>query len=91
VRRHLTPALSNVQRSDLLVSGPRRVDQRGRLRITVVDLVLVPEAATADDHHRAPREGLNDRDVPPEKDPIVTQFVTQDQRDSIAHSLNLLF
>jgi hypothetical protein len=33
------------------------------------------------------RDGLNGKDVPPEKNPIVTQFVTQDRHASIAHSL----
>jgi hypothetical protein len=44
VRRCLTPALTTVRRSDLLVSGHRRPDQRGRLRITVVDLLSVPRS-----------------------------------------------
>ena len=74
--RRLTPALINFQCPDLLVCGPRRVDQRCRLRILVVCRVSVPETATRQTIITEPREGLNGRDAPPEKDPIVTQLVT---------------
>ena len=40
------PALIDVQRLDLLVSGKSPVDQRCQLRIMVVGLVSVPEATT---------------------------------------------
>jgi hypothetical protein len=66
-------------------SGTRRVDQRRRHRIMVVCLISVYEAVnrqtiTTVNH----REGRKVRDAPPEKDPIVTQFVTQGHRYSVA-------
>jgi hypothetical protein len=64
------------------------VDQRCRLRITVVRLGSVLEAR----NRRVittvnRREGVNSRDAPLEKDSIVTQFVTQGHHDSIAYSV----
>jgi hypothetical protein len=55
--------------------------------ITVVGLGSFPKPRPADDHHREPPRELNGRDAPLEKNPIVTQFVTQGHRTSIAHSL----
>jgi hypothetical protein len=57
-----------------------------RLCIPVFGLVLVPEAPTGRQSLR--RDRFNASDTPSEKDStIVTQFVTQDRHDSIAHSL----
>jgi hypothetical protein len=66
-RRPLTPALINVQRPDLLVSGPRR-------RISVADFASwssawsrFPKPRPTHDHHREPGGDLNGRDAPPER------------------------
>ena len=68
------------------------MDQRGRLGITVVDLVSTPRSRdrqTTTIVNR--REGLNGRDAPREENPIVTQFVTQDRRYTIASPSGLVF
>ena len=81
------PALINVQHPAPVVSGPLPVDQRCRLPITVVGLISVPEAATDRRSRLLPPRGHQRQGAPPEKDPIVTQLVTQGRRDSIAHGL----